>query len=1277
MPSQQAAQQFQHTNILVYLVSAGALGCIFHDSTRPILERYEINRKWFYLYGATCFFAYLYLRPLIQRQLGSASRGFINYSSVYILWLCGAVFLHLPSFESLGIDFKADVSVFLAVFLLSLSSLAALHGLHSLAAMSKLITPRLLLPDAKHRQMVSVILLNSLSLAVACSTYYSYCGNAAGQKGLSSSANDAKAAICGKWLHPVRSQSHPSFQKWMIYGEGSWSSNRAEVGNSSLSMLNIDIPLDGIGLVGMPAAEAISPVFTLWITLVVMYLVNSAADFSAACTLQASSPAGQRKAPSKSRKQSSHQRHSLDAPQRQHHPEPLLRRNSFDFLARGQHVLPGVKDFIRSVSVDYLPTQMGPLSESIDAILQARGFSYGSFGSRQSKGHHAPGSPPAEPEQQCDWARVPPEEIATPEQTGFLPMFPWYSGTSADMYRTVFDLVISLKLFLGRFDMRTMQAATAASPPGAGGEPPQEGDGFTYEHLAAKHELWLDFAADTGDGGDSTSASSGLSTQDASIDSGIGGWINTAAEPPAPAAPQLIPSHTAHGAHQGMQTLPRADVLILGGDLAYPNPSNETYEKRFFRPFEAAMPPPPHVHPSRLVVNKPDLLPLDSAPATCRCPPSSCPTHADLHHNYHSSGHHCRACLASETLRQYEGPTCFAIPGNHDWIDGLETFQRHIHHKGWLGGWLLPQEASYFALRLPHGWWLLGLDLALVDDIDMCQCRYFARLAEERMGPEDQVILVTHQPRWLMDWFWAKAAAPNLRQLVRGHLRGRARVHLAGDLHFYMRHSFQPSPPVEAPAQTPTSASSQAAAQAGKATAAEDFPGGPPVGASLRNQRTFSLASFGSLDLRGAPSQALSVASSQVDEADPPPSSLNGDSLGADAASTSGNLHPFDPEHLIVNGLGGAFLHPTHVFSASRFASIPDPEVDAQFVENLAPRGRQMGHAHMGAQHGSSPFQTEPRGRSPVGARSTTDSKRGSSPTGSSPRGRSPTRGSATFPGEVGAGHLEGGGARCPGGGGEFRCAAAYPSPEQSTRLGRQNLHLFRLKNTRFDVIGGAFYFLLVVSVLPQCTPVGAILEAATLGQAVYLFVHAVLQTALTIFTDSYISLAALLLLFFICFSLARSGGVGAIPPHMVPPKAENIWMSLAVRARSGGLATQLIFSSIHAAVHVTIALTLMLLLELGVETCVRYAGVGKDGYHGLYRWYTAFEAQHFPDPMAVRDKISHWTLHVYPGMLQTAMTVFDLPEAIAVSRSTICSAAGFAGLTRLQDLVGSGGSLC
>lgn len=53
------------------------------------------------------------------------------------------------------------------------------------------------------------------------------------------------------------------------------------------------------------------------------------------------------------------------------------------------------------------------------------------------------------------------------------------------------------------------------------------------------------------------------------------------------------------------------------------------------------------------------------------------------------------------------------------------------------------------------------------------------------MGPGDQAILVTHQPRWLSDWFWDETACHNLRQLVRGHLRGRARVHLAGQLHHH------------------------------------------------------------------------------------------------------------------------------------------------------------------------------------------------------------------------------------------------------------------------------------------------------------------------------------------------------------------------------------------------------------------------------------------------------------------------------------------------------------
>ena len=110
-----------------------------------VLQRYELNKKWYYLWGVTCFFAYLYIRPLIRRGIGSASRckraasladcylhnlshtsdqldcsGYINFSSVYIGWLCGAVFLHLPSLKSLGLDVRTDVSVLLTLFLLSL-----------------------------------------------------------------------------------------------------------------------------------------------------------------------------------------------------------------------------------------------------------------------------------------------------------------------------------------------------------------------------------------------------------------------------------------------------------------------------------------------------------------------------------------------------------------------------------------------------------------------------------------------------------------------------------------------------------------------------------------------------------------------------------------------------------------------------------------------------------------------------------------------------------------------------------------------------------------------------------------------------------------------------------------------------------------------------------------------------------------------------------------------------------------------------------------------------
>jgi hypothetical protein len=68
-----------------------------------------------------------------------------------------------------------------------------------------------------------------------------------------------------------------------------------------------------------------------------------------------------------------------------------------------------------------------------------------------------------------------------------------------------------------------------------------------------------------------------------------------------------------------------------------------------------------------------------------------------------------------------------------DWFDGLHTFMRNICYKSWLGGWFMPQKKSYFALKLPKGWWVFGLDLALLGDIDVYQFEFFSKLARKRV----------------------------------------------------------------------------------------------------------------------------------------------------------------------------------------------------------------------------------------------------------------------------------------------------------------------------------------------------------------------------------------------------------------------------------------------------------------------------------------------------------------------------------------------------------------
>ncbi|HEX9543790.1 MAG TPA: metallophosphoesterase [Pyrinomonadaceae bacterium] len=178
----------------------------------------------------------------------------------------------------------------------------------------------------------------------------------------------------------------------------------------------------------------------------------------------------------------------------------------------------------------------------------------------------------------------------------------------------------------------------------------------------------------------------------------------------------------------------RGDILVFGGDQVYPTASRAEYQRRLVQPYETALFRSPASHPH-----------------------------------------------------------VYAIPGNHDWYDSLVAFSRLFCQKRWFGGWQTKQQRSYFALRLPGGWWLLGTDVQLDSDIDVPQIEYF-RLVASHMQPGDQVIICTAEPHWVYAKLYGKDDANfnenNLAYLEKKIIGDRARVvaFIAGDEHHYRRY---------------------------------------------------------------------------------------------------------------------------------------------------------------------------------------------------------------------------------------------------------------------------------------------------------------------------------------------------------------------------------------------------------------------------------------------------------------------------------------------------------
>mmetsp|Transcript_26830 Transcript_26830/g.43187 ORF Transcript_26830/g.43187 Transcript_26830/m.43187 type:complete len:1228 (+) Transcript_26830:546-4229(+) len=410
--------------------------------------------------------------------------------------------------------------------------------------------------------------------------------------------------------------------------------------------------------------------------------------------------------------------------------------------------------------------------------------------------------------------------------TDLLPMTEWYSLALTE---TAFQLLISMKLFLGRFDMRTMQAAIRDKYENQGESASDTSFDGRYGDL---HELWFDWLADTGDGGNPTYA-----------------IARTVAQP-------TLSLKNIKDPKGALLNLKRGNLLVLGGDLAYPTPTKEEYGRRLFVPFEYAMEPPPSYHRDDISSDTPgnggstlssrlSFVPSSKVQNDGNSPSRFSQPYRAFSDEEGGGGNDeefklpkliksntqllsssdvfqiggsidslksmtseeneeddaflsCSTENENEKVTVWAGPPCcFAIPGNHDWFDGLDTFMQCICYRDWLGGWMLPQKKSYFALRLPHGWWLFALDLALEDDIDGLQYKYFAEIATNHVQEDDQIIVGTHEPTWLLDAYLNEPhpesqpyqkSAKNLKQLMRRHLRGRVALRIAGDVHNYIRH---------------------------------------------------------------------------------------------------------------------------------------------------------------------------------------------------------------------------------------------------------------------------------------------------------------------------------------------------------------------------------------------------------------------------------------------------------------------------------------------------------
>ena len=105
---------------------------------------------------------------------------------------------------------------------------------------------------------------------------------------------------------------------------------------------------------------------------------------------------------------------------------------------------------------------------------------------------------------------------------------------------------------------------------------------------------------------------------------------------------------------------------------------------------------------------------------------------------------------ASTAPARHAPPIVVAIPGNHDWLGGIEHFKRIFFStagRRFAGHWSTVQSQLWWHVQLPQGWWLWGIDTGLHNKMPEEEIEYFRRAAEG-LRPGDHVILCTPVPLW-------------------------------------------------------------------------------------------------------------------------------------------------------------------------------------------------------------------------------------------------------------------------------------------------------------------------------------------------------------------------------------------------------------------------------------------------------------------------------------------------------------------------------------------------